>query len=205
MIDPAMFLAFVAATTILMLIPGPNVALIVSNSVAYGARYGLVTVGGTTSAMIVQLAIADFGMTEVLGTLGRWFEWLRWIGVAYLIYLGVTHWRAPVADLTKTAPEPKSARAIYTRALLVSLTNPKLLLFYGAFFPQFVSVDRPVGMQIVVLSATFIAVSVVLDGSWALIASRARKALTSHGRLRNRITGGLLIAAGTALGVARHK
>jgi threonine/homoserine/homoserine lactone efflux protein len=205
MIDPAMFLAFVAATTILMLIPGPNVALIVSNSVAYGARYGLVTVGGTTSAMIVQLAITAVGMTEVLGTLGRWFEWLRWIGVAYLIYLGVTHWRAPVADLTKTAPEPKSARAIYTRALLVSLTNPKLLLFYGAFFPQFVSVDRAVGMQIVVLSVTFIAVSVALDGSWVLIASRARKALASHGRLRNRITGGLLIAAGTALGVARHK
>jgi threonine/homoserine/homoserine lactone efflux protein len=204
MIDPAMFLAFVAATTILMLIPGPNVALIVSNSVAYGARYGLMTVGGTTSAMIVQLAITAFGMTEVLGTLGRWFEWLRWIGVAYLIYLGVMRWRAPAADLTKTAPEPKSARAIYTRALLVS-TNPKLLLFYGALFPQFVSVDRPVGMQIVVLSATFIAVSLALDGSWALIASRARKALSSHGRLRNRITGGLLIAAGTALGVARHK
>jgi threonine/homoserine/homoserine lactone efflux protein len=200
-----MFLAFVAATTILMLIPGPNVALIVSNSVAYGSRFGLITVGGTTSAMIVQLAIAAFGMTQVLGTLGRWFEWLRWIGVAYLIYLGVTHWRAPVADLTRTAPEAKSARAIYTRALLVSLTNPKLLLFYGAFFPQFVRVDRPVGTQIVLLAATFIAISVSLDGSWALIASRARKALASHGRLRNRFTGGLLIAAGTALGVARHK
>jgi threonine/homoserine/homoserine lactone efflux protein len=204
MIDPALFLAFVAATTILMLIPGPNVALIVSNSVAYGARWGLVTVGGTTSAMIVQLAIASFGMTEVLGILGRWFEWLRWIGVAYLIYLGLTHWRAPAAVL-RTAPERKSAPAIYTRALLVSLTNPKLLLFYGAFFPQFVSVDRPVGRQIIVLCATFIAVSVALDGSWALIAARARKALASHGRLRNRITGGLLIAAGTALGVARHK
>jgi threonine/homoserine/homoserine lactone efflux protein len=85
------------------------------------------------------------------------------------------------------------------------LTNPKLLLFYGAFFPQFVSVNRPVGTQIVVLSATFIAVSVAVDGSWALIAARARKALASHGRLRNRITGGLLIAAGAALGVARHK
>ena len=205
MIDPAMFVAFVAATTILMLIPGPNVALIVSNSVAYGSRYGLITVGGTTSAMIVQLAIAAFGMTQVLGTLGRWFEWLRWIGVAYLIYLGVAHWRAPVADLTRTAPEPKSARAIYARALLVSLTNPKLLLFYGAFFPQFVRVDRPVGTQIVLLAATFIAISVSLDGSWALIASHARKALACHGRLRNRITGGLLIAAGTALGVARHK
>jgi threonine/homoserine/homoserine lactone efflux protein len=205
MIDPALFLAFVAATTVLMLIPGPNVALIVSNSVAYGSRYGLVTVGGTTSAMIVQLAIAAFGMTEVLGKLGRWFEWLRWIGVAYLVYLGLRHWRAPVTDLTSTAAQPKSAGAIYTRALLVSLTNPKLLLFYGAFFPQFVRVDRPVGAQIIVLSATFIAVSIALDGSWALLAARARRALASHGRLRNRITGGLLIAAGTALGVARHK
>ena len=205
MIDPSLFLAFIAATTILMLIPGPNVALIVSNSVAYGSRYGLLTVGGTSSAMTVQLAIAALGMTEVLGMLARWFELLRWVGVAYLICLGLTHWRAPVADLTSTAAEPRSARAIYIRALLVSLTNPKLLLFYGAFFPQFVSLNRPVGMQIVVLSATFIAVSVAVDGSWALIAARARKALASHGRLRNRVTGGLLIAAGTALGVARHK
>ena len=205
MIDPALFLAFVAATTVLMLIPGPNVALIVSNSVAYGSRYGLITVGGTTSAMIVQLAIAAFGMTEALGMLGHWFEWLRWIGVAYLIYLGLMHWRAPVPELTNTAPEPKSARAIYTRALLVSLTNPKLLLFYGAFFPQFVNLDRSVDRQIVVLSATFIAVSVALDGSWALLAARARRALASHGRLRNRIAGGLLIAAGIGLGVARHK
>ena len=205
MIDPAMFLAFVAATTVLMLIPGPNVALIVSNSVAYGARYGVVTVTGTTSAMILQLAIATFGMTEVLAMLGHWFEWLRWMGAAYLIYLGVTHWRAPVADLTRTAPETKSARAIYTRALLVSLTNPKLLLFCGAFFPQFVMAERPIGTQIAILASTFIAISAALDGSWALVAARARKALVSRGRLRKRITGALLIAAGTALGVARHK
>jgi threonine/homoserine/homoserine lactone efflux protein len=203
MIDPTLYLAFVAATTVLMLIPGPNIALIVANSVAYGPRYGLLTVAGTSSAMIVQLAVAAFGLTQALGTLGLWLEWLRWIGVAYLIYLGVTHWRAPVADLTKTAPEPKSARAIYTRALLVSLTNPKLLLFYGAFFPQFVSVGKPVGMQIAALSGTFVALAVALDGSWALIAGRARKLLVSHGRLRNRITGGLLIAAGTVLGIAR--
>src|SRR5271154_5183831 len=141
MIDPGLFLAFAAAVTVLMLIPGPNVALITANSLAYGPKYGFLTVAGTSSAMVVQLGLTALGMTEILGTLGVWFEWLRWIGVVYLIGLGIAQWRATPIDLTKARPEPKSARAIFTRALLVSLTNPKTLLFYGAFFPQFVTRD----------------------------------------------------------------
>ena len=205
MIDPGLFLAFVAAVTVLMLIPGPNVALIIANSVAYGPKYGLLTVAGTSSAMVVQLGLTALGMTELLGTLGVWFEWLRWIGVAYLVYLGVAQWRSPAVDLTKTRPEPKSARAIYTRALLVSLTNPKTLLFYGAFFPQFVALDRYVGTQVVLLSVTFLALAVLVDGAWALIASRARGVLAARGRLRNRVSGGFLVGAGAALALARNK
>src|SRR5437867_2382347 len=83
--DMHLYFAFVLAVTILMLIPGPNVALIVANSVAYGPRFGLLTVAGTSSAMVLQLALTVLGMTELLGTLGTWFEWIRWIGVAYLI------------------------------------------------------------------------------------------------------------------------
>src|SRR5690349_22655201 len=90
--DMHLYFAFVAAVTVLMLIPGPNVALIVANSVAYGPRYGLLTVGGTSSAMLIQLALTALGMTELLGTLGGWFEWIRWIGVACLLYLGLTLW-----------------------------------------------------------------------------------------------------------------
>jgi threonine/homoserine/homoserine lactone efflux protein len=205
MIDPTLFLGFVAAVTILMLIPGPNVALIVANSVAYGPRYGLLTVAGTSSAMVIQLGLTVLGMTELLGTLGSWFEWLRWVGAAYLIYIGVAQWRAPVVDLNKTRAEPKSARAICTRALLVSLTNPKTLLFYGAFFPQFVSRGRPVGPQLAVLSVSFLAIAILIDGGWAFVAGRARGLLASRGRLRNRLSGGLLIGAGAALAVARTK
>jgi homoserine/homoserine lactone efflux protein len=87
--DVSLYLAFVLATCILMLIPGPNVALIVANSVAYGTRFGLLTMAGTSSAMVVQLVITALGMTAVLGFLGLWFEWLRWIGVVYLVYLGI--------------------------------------------------------------------------------------------------------------------
>ena len=119
MIDLHLYAAFVAAVTILMLIPGPNVALIVANSVAHGARYGLLTVAGTSSAMVLQLAVTALGMTELLDTLGGWFEWVRWIGVAYLLYLGISYWRAAPVDLTRTAPELNSPRAMFVRALLV--------------------------------------------------------------------------------------
>lgn len=204
MVDLHLYLAFVLAVTILMLIPGPNVALIVANSVTYGFRYGLLTVAGTSSAMVIQLGLTMLGMTEVLGTLGTWFEWIRWVGVVYLIYLGIAQWRAPVVNLSEVAPDPKSARAIYTRALLVSLTNPKTLLFYGAFFPQFVVTGRDLGSQVALLSATFLFLAVLVDGCWALAAGRARRLLAAHGRRRNQISGGLLVGAGIGLAFA-HK
>src|ERR1700740_378395 len=92
--DMHLYFAFIAAVTILILIPGPNVALIVANSVAYGPRYGLLTVAGTSSAMVVQLVLTALGMTTVLGVLANWFEWIRWLGVAYLLFIGVKQWRA---------------------------------------------------------------------------------------------------------------
>ena len=205
MIEPELFFAFVLAVTILMLIPGPNVALIVANSVAYGSRYGLLTVAGTSSAIVVQLGITALGMTEVLGALGSWFEWIRWIGVAYLVYLGLKQWRAPAVDLTATKPEPKSGPAIYARALFVSLTNPKTLLFYGAFFPQFIAPERDIGLQVAVLSATFLALAVSVDGTWAVVAGHARGLLATRGRLRNRLSGSLLMGAGLGLAMARVK
>lgn len=205
MFDTHLYLAFILAVTVLMLIPGPNVALIVANSVSYGPRWGLLTVAGTSTAMIVQLGMTALGMTELLGALGAWFEWIRWIGVAYLIYLGVRQWRAPPVALAGIAPERKAARAMFTRALLVSLTNPKTLFFYGAFFPQFVIAGRDVAVQIAILSATFLLLAVLIDGGWALAAGRARRILETNGRFRNRVSGCLLIGAGLGLAFARRR
>jgi threonine/homoserine/homoserine lactone efflux protein len=203
MIAPHLYLAFVLATTVLILIPGPNVSLIVANSIAYGTSFGLLTVAGTSAAMLPQLALTALGMTAVLGALAIWFEWLRWLGVAYLIWLGLRQWRAPPVDLTRTRPQPRSARAIVVRGFLVSLTNPKTLLFYGAFFPQFISIDRPLGPQVALLCATFLVIATVLDGAWALLAGRARGVLAARPRLRNRLSGGMLIGAGVGLALAR--
>ena len=90
--------------SILIVIPGPNVALIVANSVAHGARFGLLTVAGTSSAVVVHLALTVLGATVVLNFLAASFDWLRWLGVAYLVWLGIAAWRAPVVDLGAGRP-----------------------------------------------------------------------------------------------------
>lgn len=203
MVDPQLYAAFIAAVVVLMLIPGPNVALIFANSIAHGTRTGLLTVLGTSTAMLLQLSVTAIGMTALLAGLGHWFELLRWAGVAWLLWLGVRQWRAPPVDLTRMAPQPRRRR-IALRGLLVSLANPKTLLFYGALFPQFLSPDRPIGAQLLLLSATFIAIAVAVDSGWAVLAGRARGLLAARGRLRQRLSGGLLIGAGLGLALVRR-
>jgi homoserine/homoserine lactone efflux protein len=204
MSDTSLYLAFIAAVTLLMLIPGPNVALIVANSVRFGPRAGLLTVAGTSSAILVQLSLTVLGLGAVLGLLAAWFDWIRWLGVAYLLILGIRQWRAdPAPPALDAAPGGRAAR-LYGRGFAVSLANPKTLLFYGAFFPQFISRDAAALPQALVLSATFLVLAMLIDGGWALLAGRARALLTRRGRLRNRLSGGLLIGAALGLALARR-
>jgi len=205
MIDPHLYFAFIVATSLLMLIPGPNVALIVANSVAHGSRYGIVTVLGTSSAMIVQLGLTALGMVTALGQLALWFGWLRWLGVLYLLFLGIKQWRAPKVDLTSTRALPRSSASIYVRGFLVSLTNPKTLVFYGAFFPQFLTPGARANAQLALLSFTFLGLAVSFDLGWALLSGRARRFLAARAELRNRLSGGILIGAAVGLAVARRK
>src|SRR5262249_26991123 len=109
----------------------------------------------------------------------------------------------PPINLTDVRPEPKSARAMYTRALLVSLTNPKTLFFYGAFFPQFVVTSHDLGTQIGILTATFLALAVLVDGCWALGGARVRGLLGARVRPCNRISGGILVGDIIGLSFAR--
>lgn len=204
MIPFDLYAAYVLTVVILMLVPGPNVALIVANSIAHGARYGLLTVAATTTAMIVHLALTVAGASVVLDTLAAGFEWLRWLGVAYLIWLGVSAWRARAEDLSGVRAQERSSRLIFARGLLVGLTNPKTLLFYGAFLPQFITPGPTAGDQLLLLAVSFVVIAIVCDGTWAVLAGRLRRLLRAHIRLRNRLTGGLLVSAGIGLALARR-
>lgn len=200
--DLGLYLAFVAATVLLAVLPGPNMALIVSNSIAHGTRFGFLTLFGTTLALAIQLACVAVGMTAALAGLGHWFALLRWVGAAYLVVLGVQLWRAPAPTLT-VAANPRSTAATVLRGVLVSLTNPKVLLFFGAFFPQFVSRGHPLAPQLAVMSVTFLVVVAALDSVWATLAGQARGWIVARGRLLNRLSGGLLTGAGVRLAVSR--
>ncbi|MCX7383473.1 MAG: LysE family translocator [Alphaproteobacteria bacterium] len=201
----SLYLTFVLATSVLILIPGPNVALIVANAVSFGTSYGLLTVAGTSAAMVIQLVLVVLGMTALMGAAAQWFEWIRWLGVAYLLWIGVRQWMAAPVDLTLVQPDRKPVREIFLRGALVSMTNPKTLVFYGAFFPQFITADAAIGPQLALLCGTFLAIAILLDGAWAIAAGRARGFLARRGRLRNRLAGGLLMGAGVGLALARVK
>lgn len=201
----SLYLAFVAATTALILLPGPNIALIVSNSIAYGSRRGLATVAGTSAAMVVALSLTTLGMTSLLLVASVWFEWLRWVGVVYLVYLGIQQWRAkPVGDVG--AGRESSLKRLFWQGFAVSATNPKVLLFYVAFFPQFVDPSAAALPQMVLLSGTFLIIAASLDSGFAFLAGRVRGLVNSErrARIQNRITGSLMIGAGIGLALARR-
>jgi threonine/homoserine/homoserine lactone efflux protein len=204
--DWHLYFSFVAVTVILGCIPGPNVALIMANSIAHGARHGLATVAGTLSAQVIQLVAVALGLTALLQGLGTWFAVIRWAGVGYLLYLGIRQWRAAPVDLTLVrAGEQRPLRAMLPRAAAVSLTNPKVLLFLGALFPQFIATAHPLLPQVALLAVTFLVVIGILDSAWALLAGRLRGLLGRHGRLRNRLSGGMLVAAACGLALAHRQ
>ena len=202
---PNYYPLFALAVALLILTPGPNVALIVANSVAHGTRPGLMTAAGAVAANSVHLLFVGFGLGEAMGAIGHVFEWVRWAGVAYLVVLGLRTWRGPVADLGAVQAGGGRGAAMFGRAVLVGLTNPKTLLFLGAFFPQFIALDRPVGPQVWTMCATYFLLAALIDSLWAVAAGRARGMLRRHARLRNRVSGGLLMGAGLGLALARPR
>ncbi len=198
-----LYFGFAVASALLILMPGPMVALIVSNSVNHGLKTGLLTVAGSAAAMIVHLIGVCVGLAALLASLGGAFFWLKWAGAAYLFYLGVRALLAGSKQAAAFEGAGKSVNRTLVEAFLVALTNPKTLLFYAAFFPLFIAPDRPALPQLALLSATFLAIACVLDCGWALMASRARPMLVRAGRWTNRVTGGVLILAAAGLAAAR--
>ena len=203
-VDSVLYATFVVASIGLIIMPGPNVLLIASTAISGGTWRGLQTVAGTSLAMVLQLSLVLLGMGAVVSTAGELFAWLRWLGVAYLTYLGVAHWLRSTGAERDVEPSVSGPHAFW-RGFGVSLTNPKTLVFFAAFLPQFVLASSPALPQMLVLAATFVAIAVILDGCYALAAGRISTGLAHarSGRTRDRIIGTLLLATGAGLALAR--
>lgn len=206
-LDPDLFVTYLVAVTVLVLMPGPIVTLVVANSLAYGARTGLATVAGASSGNALLVATGALGLTTVLALVADLFQWIRWAGVAYLVYLGLRHWQAVFRPPVHTAAQAMPlARGVFGQGVLVAITNPKTILFYAAFFPQFLDTALPVAPQLACMSIAFVAIATLLDSGYAVLAGRLR-AFFTEGRgaqWRNGITGTLLIGTGLGLALARR-
>ncbi len=199
-----LFLAFVLASVVLAATPGPSVSLILANGTSHGLKAGLQTVAGGISGVILLVTGATLGMSSVMALMADWFDLLRWAGAAYLVWLGASRiWKVwkhgPVLEKPVV-----SGRRWYWQGLAVSLSNPKTLLFLGAFFPQFVNHDAPITIQLWILAITFIVIVTIIDGSYGILAGKARSWITeSRVRLADSLTGVLLICGGLWLAARR--
>lgn len=204
-INPELYATFVLATVALILMPGPIVTLVIANSLAYGTRTGVQTALGASTGNALLAAGGALGLVAIMGYLGDIFDVVRWLGAAYLIYLGIKAWRAKPMTLDGTQPM-RSRNAVMGQGFLVAITNPKTLIFYAAFFPQFVDPAQAAGPQLALLSITFVVVATVLDTLYAILAGKLRHRLQDPARARtaNRITSILLIGTGIGMAFARR-
>lgn len=193
-------LALVIATAVLVTIPGPNVALIVANSLKFGFRSGLFTVLGTTMGLGLQLALVVAGMTAVIDLAADALGWIRWAGAAYLVWLGIRTWRTPAEDFAAVTAVP----VMFWRGCLVAAANPKMLLFNVAFIPQFIGTGGVTALTPTTVAAVYLSVVLLGDVLWVMLATSARRALSRYSSWRNRLTGAFLTAAGVGLALSRR-
>lgn len=206
--NPHLFLAFCLAVTVLILMPDPIVTLVIANSLSHGTRTGFATVAGSSIGNALLLAAAAIGLVTFFAFLSEVFGIIRLAGAAYLIWLGLKAWRAHGdrnAEIAAPAV-PRSQHAVFLQGFLIAITNPKAIVFYIAFLPQFIDPHLPAGPQLLAMSATMIAIALVSDSAYALLAGRVRSWFAAPGRhrLQARITGTLLIGTGFGLLLARR-
>lgn len=195
-------IALIAATVLLILFPGPNAALIVANSLRHGTRIGVITSLGTTVGIALQLAIVIAGMAALIERVADALTWIKWLGVVYLLWIGVRRWNEPSDDLAGVWAQSRS-RAFW-RGVVMAIINPKTLLFNAAFLPQFVGETTDPGGQLLLIAGVFLSVIVVGDALWAVFAGAARAWLKRIGRWHKRISGGFMIGAGVSLALSRR-
>ena len=200
-----LYAAYVLACIVIILVPGPTVTLIIANSIRHGARAGLANVAGTQAGLAVMIAIVGIGLNTLISGMGHWFEWVRLIGAAYLIWMGVQMFRAK-GTLNADGTARKRRGGFFLQGLAVALSNPKTLVFFGAFFPQFIAPQGNYTLQIVVMGLTAMIFAAVSDSTYALAASRAGRLLSaSRIKLMSRISGSFLVGGGLWLAFSRSK
>ncbi len=196
-----LWLAYVTTVLILMSTPGPSHLLMLSNSLGNGFKRSLATAAGDLSANIVQMTVASLGVASFIYSSQTFFVFIKWAGVSYLIYMGVTQFRKRFDPSVTVLNHVRTHRSLYWQGFVTSAANPKAVIFFAALFPQFLNPAGATFQQFVVLGVTYL----VIDGCFLMFygsfAGWIQSRFQHHvGRHMNQISGALLVVAAMLLG-----
>ena len=189
------YFAFCLAALALALVPGPTVTVIIANSLRYGTRAGLLNVAGTQVGVVIWLAIAALGLGAAIQLMGVWFDVVRWAGAAYLVWIGIKLFRSN-GDLAVAVDRARPRGSFLLQGFVVIMSNPKMLVLFGALIPPFLTADGNLMQQTLLLGGTFMVIAAVGDTCYALMAGKAGVWL-SRSRIRVvEIASGICLTAG---------
>lgn len=194
------WLIFLVAAIGLSFTPGPNGLLALTHGALYGVRRTVFTVLGGALGFVIVIAVSMFGIGALLLVVPEVLTVLKWAGGAYLVFLGVQVWRAPAIAISARDDRPSApGGSLFQQGLLAAVTNPKGILFFVAFLPQFIDPRQDLGLQFVIMASTFIIIEIVFELVVAALSQSLQPLLARAGRWFNRATGGLFIVIGVLL------
>lgn len=194
------WLAFAATSAVMLAIPGPTVLLVVSYALGHGRRAARASVAGVALGDFTAMTASMLGLGALLATSATIFTMLKWIGAAYLIWIGIAMWRAPAGPAAEAAAADAKPLRIFAHTYIVTALNPKSIVFFVAFLPQFLDMARPLALQMAIFEVTFLVLAMANAAAYSRLASMARGMIGKPGvqRIVNRTGGTLLIGAGVA-------
>jgi threonine/homoserine/homoserine lactone efflux protein len=202
-LDVHTYLAYLVATIVIVMVPGPTVTLVVASGMRHGARAALLNVAGTLAGVALVFAVVGIGLASAIAAMGDWFEYIRFVGAAYLVWIGIQMLLARGGPAEDAAP-PAPRMGFFAQGLLVAISNPKTLFFFGAFIPQFIDPAGSYPLQIAIMGVTAMFFGALSDSTYALAAARAGRALSAKRfRLMTRVGGGFLVGGGLWLAFSR--
>ncbi len=194
------WLIYLIAAIGLSLSPGPNGLLALTHGVLHGRRKALYTILGGALGFIAVIALSMFGIGALLKSSLTWLVVMKWLGGAYLVWLGIQVWRSPPIGVElQGSAQPRPGWSLFRQGALSALTNPKALLFFTAFLPQFIDPARSLVVQFVVMAGTFAIIEIATEVFIASAAHRISPWLRRVGRRFNQACGGVFVAIGIAL------
>jgi threonine/homoserine/homoserine lactone efflux protein len=197
--DSTLLSAFLVASFILAVTPGPGVFYIVTRSVAQGRRFGLASVAGVALGNLGNAIGASLGLAALFAISSAVYTVVKYAGALYLVYLGVQALRTTESSLERAAAAPAPLPRVFRDGVVVALLNPKTALFFAAFLPQFISTDTAPMVQSIALGSLFVIIAAVTDSAYALAAGTVAPAL---GRARRVRALGRYLAGGAFFGLA---